>query len=113
MHTLCANMVWNKRRSMGQLGQHALVTILQAKQTVMLRMPNGFVAKLCSRQAAPSRTMERRGPFISGRRHAQQFLRVYVPSMLAVGLFRPKASVLLMVLATVKESRYTVAPEAM
>jgi len=34
----------------------------------------------------------------------QQFLRMYVPSMLAVGPFRPELSVLLIVWATVKAS---------
>ena len=38
------------------------------------------------------------------RRLAQQFRRMYEPSMLAVELFRPELSVLLMVLATVNES---------
>ena len=38
----------------------------------------------------------------SGR--AQQFWRMYGPSILAVGPFRPELSVLLMVLATVKLS---------
>ena len=43
----------------------------------------------------------------------QQFFRMYDPSMLAVLPFKPVLSVLLMVLATVNESMYTVAPEAM
>jgi len=62
----------------------------------MLRAPNGSVAELYSRPAAPSRTMGRRGPLAPCPRPAQQLWGMYVPSMLAVLPFVPELSVLLM-----------------
>jgi hypothetical protein len=89
-------MVSNNRESMGPRNERAWATVAQAKQTAMLRTPNGFVAELCSRQAAPSRATKQRGPFALPPRPAQQLRRMYDPRMLS--------GVLLMVLVTVKLS---------
>src|SRR6516165_8720119 len=84
MHTLSWKMVSHQRNSVGPQGLACVGDGSAGEADRDAANARGFVAKLCPRPAAPSRTMGRRGPLAPGPRPAQQFRRVYGHSTLAL-----------------------------